>query len=275
MDQLLSGAKSLPSCQACVMRCHAAAAPKSCMNLLRCHPCWCQATPQSAQLQSTLQSTDHAASQGLSPQEYTAAKEAAADGIMQRLETAFPGLQQVCNPPQHQPAGHTWHHLARCSTRSVPACAASPAAPCHHVRQSGPDRTLRVQAVVFREVGTPRTHRRFLGREDGSYGPIPSRRPAGMLGMPMNRTGIQVCLRMRALACQPQPVSACQRPASGCACTCAWAGACRLVAFCCRSWRLAVPCDAKLVAIAVALMGTHVPHRACTAWVIARSLGRA
>lgn len=46
-------------------------------------------------------------------------------------------------------------------------------------------------ATVFREVGTPRTHRRFLGREDGSYGPIPLRRPVGMLGMPFNRTAIK------------------------------------------------------------------------------------
>jgi phytoene dehydrogenase-like protein len=46
-------------------------------------------------------------------------------------------------------------------------------------------------ATVFREVGSPRTHRRFLGRADGSYGPIPARRPAGMLGMPFNRTAIQ------------------------------------------------------------------------------------
>ena len=49
-------------------------------------------------------------------------------------------------------------------------------------------------ATVFREVGTPRTHRRFLGRQDGSYGPIPSRRPLGMLGMPFNRTGMKVSL---------------------------------------------------------------------------------
>lgn len=48
------------------------------------------------------------------------------------------------------------------------------------------------KATVFREVGTPRTHRRFLGRQDGSYGPIPSRRPLGMLGMPFNRTGLKV-----------------------------------------------------------------------------------
>ncbi len=46
-------------------------------------------------------------------------------------------------------------------------------------------------AAVFRETGTPRTHRRFLNREDGSYGPIPSRRPLGMLGMPFNRTAIK------------------------------------------------------------------------------------
>ncbi|CAK0737231.1 hypothetical protein CVIRNUC_000877 [Coccomyxa viridis] len=47
------------------------------------------------------------------------------------------------------------------------------------------------EATVFREVGTPRTHRRFLSRDDGSYGPIPSRRPLGMLGMPFNRTSVQ------------------------------------------------------------------------------------
>ena len=40
-------------------------------------------------------------------------------------------------------------------------------------------------------MGTPRTHRRFLNRSDGSYGPIPSRRPLGMLSMPFNRTAIQ------------------------------------------------------------------------------------
>lgn len=46
-------------------------------------------------------------------------------------------------------------------------------------------------ATVHQEVGTPRTHRRFLNRVDGSYGPIPSRRPLGMLGMPFNTTSIQ------------------------------------------------------------------------------------
>ena len=40
------------------------------------------------------------------------------------------------------------------------------------------------------EVGTPRSHRRFLGRMDGSYGPIPARRLPGLLPMPFNRTAI-------------------------------------------------------------------------------------
>lgn len=65
--------------------------------------------------------------------------------------------------------------------------------------------------TVFREVGTPRTHRRFLGRQDGSYGPIPSRRPLGMLGMPLNRTGLKVGPMMPSLhAC----VAVCKLPAS-------------------------------------------------------------
>lgn len=42
----------------------------------------------------------------------------------------------------------------------------------------------------YQEVGTPRTHRRFLGRMDGTYGPIPQRRLMGLLGMPFNRTVI-------------------------------------------------------------------------------------
>lgn len=47
------------------------------------------------------------------------------------------------------------------------------------------------EAIILREVGTPRTHRRFLNRVDGSYGPIPARRPLGMLSMPFNRTAVQ------------------------------------------------------------------------------------
>ncbi len=45
-------------------------------------------------------------------------------------------------------------------------------------------------AIRHREVGTPRSHRRFLGRMGGSYGPIPAMRLPGLLPMPFNRTGV-------------------------------------------------------------------------------------
>jgi prolycopene isomerase len=45
-------------------------------------------------------------------------------------------------------------------------------------------------SIRHREVGTPRSHRRFLGRSAGSYGPIPALRLPGLLPMPFNRTGI-------------------------------------------------------------------------------------
>ncbi len=47
------------------------------------------------------------------------------------------------------------------------------------------------QGLDYEEIGTPRTHRRFLGREDGTYGPIPKRKLLGLLGMPFNRTAIE------------------------------------------------------------------------------------
>jgi prolycopene isomerase len=46
-------------------------------------------------------------------------------------------------------------------------------------------------AIRHREVGTPRSHRRFLGRAGGSYGPIPALRLPGLLPMPFNRTGVR------------------------------------------------------------------------------------
>ncbi|MBD0302245.1 MAG: carotene isomerase [Tolypothrix sp. T3-bin4] len=42
----------------------------------------------------------------------------------------------------------------------------------------------------YLEVGTPRSHRRFLGRVDGTYGPIPRHKLRGLLGMPFNRTDV-------------------------------------------------------------------------------------
>ncbi len=42
----------------------------------------------------------------------------------------------------------------------------------------------------YMEIGTPRSHRRFLNRDQGTYGPIPTRKLSGLLGMPFNRTAI-------------------------------------------------------------------------------------
>ncbi|MQL81464.1 hypothetical protein Taro_013918 [Colocasia esculenta] len=43
-------------------------------------------------------------------------------------------------------------------------------------------------SIVFKEVGSPKTHRRFLARDDGTYGPMPRHIPKGLLGMPFNTT---------------------------------------------------------------------------------------
>ncbi|KAJ4979563.1 hypothetical protein NE237_010343 [Protea cynaroides] len=45
-------------------------------------------------------------------------------------------------------------------------------------------------SIVFKEVGTPKTHRRFLARDNGTYGPMPRKIPKGLLGMPFNTTAI-------------------------------------------------------------------------------------
>ena len=41
---------------------------------------------------------------------------------------------------------------------------------------------------LIRQVGTPRTHRRYLARDKGTYGPMPRGTPKGLLGMPFNTT---------------------------------------------------------------------------------------
>ncbi|MBE9223193.1 carotene isomerase [Cyanobacterium stanieri LEGE 03274] len=43
----------------------------------------------------------------------------------------------------------------------------------------------------YMEIGTPRTHRRFLNRDNGTYGPIPRRKLKGLLSMPFNRTAVK------------------------------------------------------------------------------------
>ncbi|KAK8942106.1 hypothetical protein KSP40_PGU009579 [Platanthera guangdongensis] len=45
-------------------------------------------------------------------------------------------------------------------------------------------------SIVLKEVGTPKTHRRYLARDSGTYGPMPRKVPKGLLGMPFNTTEI-------------------------------------------------------------------------------------
>lgn len=77
--------------------------------------------------------------QNLPSQAYEQQKAAAAQRLIQRLETIFPGL---------------------------------------------------AAAIKHQEIGTPRSHRRFLGRQDGTYGPVPARKLPGLLTMPFNRTAV-------------------------------------------------------------------------------------
>lgn len=46
------------------------------------------------------------------------------------------------------------------------------------------------QSIAFKEIGSPKTHRRYLARDQGTYGPMPRGTPKGLLGMPFNTTGI-------------------------------------------------------------------------------------
>ncbi|KAL5209333.1 hypothetical protein ABZP36_004956 [Zizania latifolia] len=45
-------------------------------------------------------------------------------------------------------------------------------------------------SIVLKEVGSPKTHRRFLARNDGTYGPMPRGKPKGLLAMSFNTTSI-------------------------------------------------------------------------------------
>ena len=47
------------------------------------------------------------------------------------------------------------------------------------------------QNIDHKEIGTPKTHRKFLGRFEGSYGPIPNKKLLGLLPMPFNTTKIK------------------------------------------------------------------------------------
>jgi len=99
--------------------------------------------------------------------------------------------------PSLAPAGHhivhtftpsamdTWQGLAPGSYRAAKEAAAS-----RLIRRLEAILPGLEGAITHREIGTPRSHRRFLGRHGGSYGPVPALRLPGLLPMPFNRTAI-------------------------------------------------------------------------------------
>ncbi|MEB3234501.1 MAG: carotenoid isomerase [Cyanobacteriota bacterium] len=100
--------------------------------------------------------------------------------------------------PALAPAGH--HILHTFTPSSMELWQGLSPAQYKAKKQSDADRLIaRLEAILpglsgairHREVGTPRSHRRFLGRMGGSYGPIPALRLPGLLPMPFNRTGLQ------------------------------------------------------------------------------------
>jgi prolycopene isomerase len=78
-----------------------------------------------------------------------------------------------------------WNGLSPSGYREMKAIAAQSI--IHQLERILPGISDRIH---HQEIGTPRTHRRFLGRVDGTYGPIPRQRLRGLLGMPFNRTAI-------------------------------------------------------------------------------------
>ncbi len=111
-------------------------------------------------------------------------------------ETIFVSIPTLLDPDL-APAGHhiihtftpnwveDWQKLSQCEYEQKKEAAAGKL--IKRLEQIFPGLDA---ALDYMEVGTPRTHRRFLNRQDGTYGPIPRRKLMGLLGMPFNRTSI-------------------------------------------------------------------------------------
>jgi prolycopene isomerase len=110
--------------------------------------------------------------------------------------TIFVSIPTLLDPSLAPPGHHiihtftpswmeSWQHLTPSEYKARKAAAATHL--IQRLERIFPGLTAHVE---YQEVGTPRTHRRFLGRDDGTYGPIPRRKLAGLLGMPFNRTAV-------------------------------------------------------------------------------------
>ncbi|CAI7809865.1 unnamed protein product [Closterium sp. NIES-53] len=129
-----------------------------------------------------MQRARHPTWQGMSAEEYSAKKRRVAEQIIARLEkTLFPGLSDAIELMDLLP-----HYHIPIPIPSIPI-------PFHLYPIPSPSRpypSFLPNPTPIWQVGTPRTHRRFLNRVDGTYGPIPARRPLGLLGMPFNTTQV-------------------------------------------------------------------------------------
>lgn len=109
----------------------------------------------------------------------------------------FVSMPSLLDPSLAPPDRHIVHAF---SPSSIEAWSGLEPAAYAAKKQADSDRLIaRLEAAILpglaaairhREVGTPRSHRRFLGRSGGSYGPVPALRLPGLLPMPFNRTAI-------------------------------------------------------------------------------------
>ncbi|KAK6126513.1 hypothetical protein DH2020_039747 [Rehmannia glutinosa] len=101
--------------------------------------------------------------EGLSRKDYEAKKELVAGKIIDRLEKKlFPGLKSSI----------VFKEL------------------CLGYRVNDIYHSSLISQQMTWQVGTPKTHRRYLARDSGTYGPMPRSVPKGLLAMPFNTTAI-------------------------------------------------------------------------------------
>ena len=111
---------------------------------------------------------------GLSPEDYEARKERVMADLMKRMEVRWPGITDAV--------------IFKYGAYLHPS---GPRATAAQLLGNGREcATANAGCMHRREIGSPKTHRRFLNRLDGTYGPIPSKRLNGMLAMPLSRTDI-------------------------------------------------------------------------------------
>jgi prolycopene isomerase len=110
--------------------------------------------------------------------------------------TIFVSIPTLLDPSLAPPGYHIIHTFTPSWIETWQGLSASE---YHHKKEAAADQLIaRLERIFptlsghldYQEVGTPRTHRRFLGREDGTYGPIPRQKLWGLLGMPFNRTAV-------------------------------------------------------------------------------------